>query len=113
MWEGESHYGDVAFIWDGTYGIRNLRDVLSELLSPAGKAALDGWMLNHAAAISADGRTIVGWGTNPNGQREAWLAYLGTEVPEPASWMLLCVGVIVVLAARARHVSFNLVWRAA
>jgi probable HAF family extracellular repeat protein len=89
-----------AFIWDASHGMRNLRDVLS----PGVGGALNGWTLTYASAISADGRTIVGGGINPSGKNEAWVAYLGRAVPEPASSMLVGLGLIVALAAsRARH----------
>jgi probable HAF family extracellular repeat protein len=69
----ETHAG--AFIWDGTRGMRNLRD---ELIVDLGLGAnLAGWTLKHASAISADGRVIVGYGTNPAGDTEAWIAGLG------------------------------------
>jgi probable HAF family extracellular repeat protein len=64
-----------AFVWDATGGMQSLTDVLS----PSVGAALDGWTLSVANAISADGRTVVGQGTNPNGDTEAWLAYLADE----------------------------------
>jgi len=35
-----------------------------------------GWTLNRATAISGDGRTIAGIGTNPQGQTEAWIVIL-------------------------------------
>ena len=54
--------------------MRNLVDVLVELgLGPA----MSGWNLEGATAISADGLTVVGWGYNPDGNEEAWLAYMG------------------------------------
>jgi hypothetical protein len=47
---------------------------------------LTGWSLNRANAISADGLTVVGFGTNPNGLTEAWIASLdGEPVPEPGT----------------------------
>lgn len=75
--------GDVVpIIWDETHGMRNLVEVLAELgLGPA----MAGWDLETATAISPDGLTIGGWGYNPQGDVEAWLAYLGepsvVEVP--------------------------------
>ena len=38
--------------------------------------------------LSADGRTIVGYGTNINGDREGFMATL-SSVPEPSSGLLL------------------------
>lgn len=49
---------------------------------------LPGQTLREALGISADGKTIVGYGTNPDGNAEAWLARLDTPVvaaPVPAA----------------------------
>jgi uncharacterized membrane protein len=58
-----------AFIWDDENGMRNLRDVLI-----AQGVDLTGWVLQEATGISDYGATIVGYGTNPNGDTEAWIA---------------------------------------
>ena len=49
--------------------MRDLMDVLTGL-----GVNLNGWILTEARAISADGTTIVGTGTDPAGQTEAWIA---------------------------------------
>jgi hypothetical protein len=54
--------------------LRSLRDMLTNEFGLADSLA--GWSLEDATAISADGRTIVGLGTNPDGNTEAWLARL-------------------------------------
>ena len=66
--------GDTAFVWDSTNGMRKLQDVLTDDYG----LDLAGWTLHRATDIAADGGTIVGWGTNPSGQWEAWIA-----VPPP------------------------------
>jgi len=48
---------------------------------------LTGWKLWKATAISDDGLTIVGSGENPNGETEAWIAYLGTDLDRPDLWI--------------------------
>jgi len=68
--------GYEAFVWDATNGMRNLKDVLTSDLG----LDLTEWTLTHAEGISADGRTIVGYGSNPSGDTEAWLAYLDDTV---------------------------------
>jgi probable HAF family extracellular repeat protein len=82
----------VAVIWDPVHGMRNLRDVLE---SDYG-LDLTGWELDRAWDVSADGRSIVGAGVNPDGEFESWLAVL----PEPGSAELLLVFAVVALAAR-------------
>jgi uncharacterized membrane protein len=62
-----------SFIWDGTHGIRDLRDVLVTNYG----LDLTGWTLDYAFGISADGRVIVGQGTNPCGNQEGWVVILG------------------------------------
>ena len=63
--------GNRVFIWDEANGMRDLREVLI-----AQGDDLEGWRLAWATDVSADGRTIVGWGFNPEGQTEGWLARL-------------------------------------
>lgn len=53
---------------DAFNGIRNLKSVLS-----TNGIDMTGWQLTAATAISADGSVVVGYGTNPNGQQEAWV----------------------------------------
>ena len=69
--ESISALGSEPFIWDEANGMRKVKDVLS----PSVGAALNGWTLSFAV-ISADGRTIVGGGTNPSGNTEGWIAYM-------------------------------------
>ena len=53
------------------HGMRNLIDVLVELGLGSEMA---GWDLEQATAVSADGLNVVGWGYNPAGDEEAWVA---------------------------------------
>ncbi|MCH8881338.1 MAG: PEP-CTERM sorting domain-containing protein [Planctomycetes bacterium] len=69
-----------AFIWDSVAGMRNLREVLIE----QGVTNVVDWTLRKATAISADGQTIVGSGTNPNGDLEGWIATLPQSNACPA-----------------------------
>ncbi len=72
LW-GDEH----AFIWDAINGMRNLQDVL---VNDYG-AQLSGWTLQGATGISGDGTKIVGYGLNPDGNTEAWIAQLATSPP--------------------------------
>jgi uncharacterized membrane protein len=77
---GRSAGGDEAFIWTPA-GMMSLKD----LLTFGGKLDLTGWTLSDATGVSADGKTIVGFGINTQGQTEAWVAV----VPEPVGvWVL-------------------------
>jgi probable HAF family extracellular repeat protein len=88
--EDEQH----AWIWRaGEAQARLLVDVLAE-------AGLDltGWHLEAATSISANGHTIAGYGINPDGVREAWVA----TIPEPATGVLVALGVAFLAAQRRR-----------
>jgi uncharacterized membrane protein len=62
-------------IWDAVHGPRYLDDVLiSELKLDD---ALAGWTQLIAHGVSGDGRSVFGRGTNPDGNTEGWIAYLG------------------------------------
>lgn len=61
-----------AFIWDAARGMRDLWCVLTQDYG----VDLTGWLLADAKAVSADGRTIVGTGTNPSSNQEAWRVVL-------------------------------------
>lgn len=83
--------GGEAFIWEPSHGMRSVRDVLSVEYGLGSE--LDGWYLNAATGISADGRTIVGYGVNPQGETEAWIA----TIPEPGT----LASAVILLAATA------------
>ncbi len=71
-WSGDDLALREAFIWDRPNGMQPLASVLET----AG-AALAGWTLEEARGVSADGRRIVGEGTNPAGPTaQSWLATL-------------------------------------
>jgi uncharacterized membrane protein len=64
-------YTGHALIWDDASGLRALESDLA-------RAGIDigGWKLVQATAVSANGRVITGFGTNPSGQTEAWIVRL-------------------------------------
>ncbi|MGA2092423.1 MAG: PEP-CTERM sorting domain-containing protein [Sedimentisphaerales bacterium] len=74
---GDVNNERLAFIWDANHGMQNLKDVLENAYG----LNLGGWRLLCAADISADGRVIVGWGKDPNGFTQAWMADIGTQQP--------------------------------
>lgn len=69
----------VAFIWDAQHGMRDLKQVLEAEYG----LSLAGWTLRDATAITPNGDVIVGWGVNPAGATEGWIARLGCGVVTP------------------------------
>ncbi len=84
-----------AYIWDPVGGARELKTFLVTDLG----LNLDGWTLTFASSISADGTVITGVGTNPEGQREAWVAV----VPEPAGLSAIISILMALQFRRARR----------
>jgi len=70
-----------AFIWDAAHGMRELSIVLTNDYN----LNLTGWTLHSARAITPDGSVIVGYGQNPAGDTEGWIARLPLAVP-PATF---------------------------
>jgi hypothetical protein len=70
-----------AFIWDQANGLQDLQQVLMN--SDGLASALAGWKLTEATAITPDGNTIVGDGTDPQGQQEGWIVHLATSSGHP------------------------------
>lgn len=79
-----------AFIWDEANGMRGVDVLLASL-----GIDLTGWKLTEGIAISADGRTILGRGADPDGIGRIWIAV----IPEPGTAVLIGLG----LAALARR----------
>jgi probable HAF family extracellular repeat protein len=97
---GYSHTSSSAeaFIWNENNGMQRVWDVL---LAQGIDPAADGWtVLNSAEAISADGKTIVGWGTR-NDQAQAFVAV----IPEPASFTMLAIGLPLLAGRMLLHKS--------
>lgn len=60
-----------AVYWDAS-GVHSIRDLLV-----AAGVDMTGWTLQVATGVSADGRTIVGNGTDPEGNPQGWIVVLG------------------------------------
>ena len=75
--------------------MRDLADVLTHDYG----LNLSGWTLNDATGVSADGTTIVGDGTDPNGNTAAWIA----TIPEPTTGLLVQAGVLGLAGARRKR----------
>jgi probable HAF family extracellular repeat protein len=76
--------GTRPFVWNAADGMRLLRAVIED-----NGDDLTGWTLTNVTDVSADGRTFVGAGTNPLGQRQPFGA---TIIPEPTALLLLLGG---------------------
>ena len=61
--EGDQGRHNRAFLWRDGKGII----LLTKFLADHGIVVPEGWNLNVASLISADGTTIYGWGFNPDG----------------------------------------------
>lgn len=61
-----------AVVWDAFNGARSLQTILTLDF----RLNLTGWRLEAATGVSADGRTIIGTGRNPQGQPEGWMVRL-------------------------------------
>jgi uncharacterized membrane protein len=60
-----------AVLWDEARGMSAI-----ETLLEAADVDLTGWRLSHASGISMNGKVVTGWGTNPSGAVESWIARL-------------------------------------
>jgi len=69
-----------------------LEDILTEELG----LDLGEWRLSEGYGISDDGLTITGYGVNPQGRNEAFIAH----VPEPASSLLVLAGLTIACFGR-------------
>jgi probable HAF family extracellular repeat protein len=69
---GTSASGEEACIW-----VRGTLSNLKTYLTDQYGLNLSGWTLTAAKLVSADGKTIIGYGLNPDGNTEAWVAHLG------------------------------------
>jgi probable HAF family extracellular repeat protein len=63
--------------WTPVDGIQDI----TSLLLQQGATGLEGWILEYASDVSADGTVIVGFGTNPKGWREGWIARVQRPCP--------------------------------
>ena len=66
----------LACIWEPRSGWRSLKQVLEE-----SGVNMTGWTLAFATSISDDGRTIAGYGTNPAGFSQGWIAIVPMPCP--------------------------------
>lgn len=98
---GYSSASNSAQIWlNGSVSSTSLQNFLLD----NGVSNLSGWTLQNAIGISADGRTIVGVGTDPSGHTEGWIA----TVPEPSTIALAASLTLAIAAFRVGPVCARL-----
>lgn len=68
--------GNTAVLWDSD----GQAEFVSTALINAG-VSMPAWQLQSATAMSDDGTVVVGFGLNPDGQQEAWVAVLPAPCP--------------------------------
>ena len=66
--------GGEAFRWTTKTGMQSIKDLLV-----ASGVNMTGWTLTNAQGVSANGTGIVGYGTDPSSQTEAWFARFSTQ----------------------------------
>jgi hypothetical protein len=86
--------GALDFVWDQEHGTRSLKDFLQN----ENGLNLNGWQLNPGAVMDVSGNIIAGYGTDPQGQTEIWIAI----IPEPTTMLLLGLGAVVIGRRRKR-----------
>jgi uncharacterized membrane protein len=90
-------YRFQAFRWTAPSGMRSVQGLLEEL-----GIDMTGWTLGPASGVSADGSVIVGYGTNPFGETEGWIAAIPpTYVPEPSGFIGMSLASCIVLGSRS------------
>lgn len=79
---------DRSFVWDERRGLKDFVVALRE--EPGLSSVFRGWQDIRPTAISNNAKILVGWGTNPDGNTEAWLVRLDRSlgVPELESRVL-------------------------
>lgn len=68
--------GNTATMWDAGSSVQSVRAALID-----GGVAMSQWHLQSVTAMSDDGTVLVGFGINPDGQQEAWVA----TIPMPCA----------------------------
>jgi probable HAF family extracellular repeat protein len=81
----DANQAHKAFRWTAIDGMKSIEDLLTAI-----GASFTGWQLSSALAVSADGTTVGGFGTDPQGRQGAWIARIPlppgmAPMPQPSS----------------------------
>lgn len=87
---------ETAAFWIAADGYQ-MHDLASFLVAE-GTTGLDGWHLTTITSVSADGSVLSGWGYNPAGQADVWVAV----VPAPGPLALAACGGLLCSRRRSR-----------
>jgi probable HAF family extracellular repeat protein len=63
-----------AFLWTEALGMTDLGTYLEQ-----NGLEVHGWVLERAVAVSDNGLVITGWGLNPDGMKEGWVATIPSQ----------------------------------
>ena len=70
-WAKNSSNNSLAFRWSPSNGMQSVADWLTD---NGVTTVPNGWKLQSAIGVSADGNTVIGSGSNPDSKTEYWLA---------------------------------------
>jgi probable HAF family extracellular repeat protein len=73
--------GWEAFVWRTEQGMQSARQLIAGQCRSG--VMLRGWRLHCATCVSADGGVVAGFGLNPAGRQEAWVARFKSCPPAP------------------------------
>ncbi len=84
-----------AFYWTEATGTRYVHEVLQDY-----GVDMTGWTLTRVQGLSADGKTLIGEGLNPQGRLETWYAFIPQPLPAPGVVGVFGLAGVVVMRRR-------------
>ena len=104
--QSDSSSSVEAVIWTVESGMVRLVDVLQSR-----GVRTTGWLPLVAQGVSADGKTIVGYGINPSGKLEAWIARLPVSLPSVSNWGIGALVTLLTLTGLRHGIYRHPVWK--
>lgn len=100
-----STFTNEGMVWDRAHGMRFAKDWLTQDYG----IDLAGWTLQYVSGVSDDNKVVVGYGINPNGNTEAWMANLNSApVPLPAGGYLMVTGLLALAGLRRPRLALRM-----